>query len=59
MKYSKESGKSMILSGWSDTVQKHNLKEDDVCVFKFRDERISSFRDPTASLKLIIHVIPL
>jgi hypothetical protein len=33
------------------------LKEDDVSIFTVRDERNSSFRDPTAWLRLVINKI--
>ena len=52
-----ETGKAVIKPGWTDTVQGHNLKEGDICVFCFKDERNTSYCDPSAYLRLVIHVL--
>ena len=52
-----ETGKAIIIAGWSDTVQGHNLKEGQICVFSFKDERNTSNRDPSAYLRLTIHIL--
>jgi hypothetical protein len=45
---------AIITSGWSDAVDKFELKENDICTFSFRDERNSPLKDPTCWLRLVI-----
>jgi hypothetical protein len=55
MEYDQPTGKAMISTSWKDTVEKHNIKVGDICVFAFRDERKHSHRDPNAWLRIVIN----
>jgi hypothetical protein len=50
-------GKAVIQIGWYDTMQKHNLKVNDLCIFTFMDERNYTKKDPYAWLRLVIEVV--
>jgi hypothetical protein len=56
MSYTK-SGKSMIQIGWYDTMEKHNLKVNDLYIFTFKDERNTTFRNPHTWLRLVIQIV--
>ena len=50
-------GKAMVYTnGWSEAVKAFNLHEDDVCLFRFKDDRMlpKSSRDPLAWLRMEI-----
>ena len=51
-----EMGKATIVGGWQAAVQAFKLREGDICMFSFKDERIygKRGRDSLAWLRLII-----
>jgi hypothetical protein len=49
-----EEQKAVMKANWSDTVEAHELKVNDVCAFSFRDESKSRHRDRSAYLRLVI-----